>query len=125
MATIVYTPGYAPPELRAGKPEPRSDLFSLAATLYRLATGRDPRDEETAQDIDALLNDRARPVPAQHRWFFELLKINLSEDVHDRYFSAAEFKADLEKRQVTRETRCRKCGANNEVRKPYCRKCSA
>ena len=31
---------------------------------------------------------RKSPLPEKQRWFFELLKINLSEDVNDRYFSA-------------------------------------
>src|SRR5262249_50624219 len=40
--TRVYTEGYAPPEQIIGKPEPRSDLFALAGTLYHLATGKAP-----------------------------------------------------------------------------------
>ena len=58
------------------------------------------------------------------RWFFELLRINLAEDVNDRYFTAQEFKADLERRRVTRESACPKCGTQNVVRQPYCLKCA-
>ncbi|KAB8141275.1 protein kinase [Chloroflexia bacterium SDU3-3] len=36
------TPGYSPPEQYQGLSEPRSDIFSLAATLYHLATDDDP-----------------------------------------------------------------------------------
>jgi serine/threonine protein kinase len=40
-----YTLKFAPPEQIRGKPTgPRSDLFSLAATLYCLLTGEDPPD---------------------------------------------------------------------------------
>ena len=42
--TRVYTEGYAPPEQIVGKPEPRSDLFALAGTLYHLLTGKAPKD---------------------------------------------------------------------------------
>ncbi len=41
-ATMIGSPGYAPPEQYVGKVEPRSDLYSLAATMHHLMTGRDP-----------------------------------------------------------------------------------
>src|SRR5215472_7283101 len=43
--TMVGTHGYAPPEQYAGRPEPRSDLYSLAATMYQALSGRDPATE--------------------------------------------------------------------------------
>ncbi len=42
--TAVGTMGYAPPELFSGKVEPRSDVYSLGATLFHLMTGSDPQD---------------------------------------------------------------------------------
>lgn len=122
--TRVYTEGYAPPEQIVGKPEPRSDLFALAGTLYHLATGKAPEGFYTARELEGQLNDGNGAISAEHRWFFELLKINLAEDVNDRYFSAREIKADLEKRRVTREINCPKCKALNKVREPYCAKCA-
>ena len=62
-------------------------------------------------------------IPPQYKWFYELLRINLSEDVNDRYFSAKEIKADLIKRQVTLAVQCPKCQQSNKVREPYCMKC--
>ncbi len=38
------TVGYAAPEMYQGQAVPRSDIFSLAATLYHLLTDDDPRD---------------------------------------------------------------------------------
>jgi serine/threonine protein kinase len=122
--TRVYTEGYAPPEQIVGKPEPRSDLFALAGTMYHLATGKAPEGFYTARELEGQLTDPAGPIPAEQRWFFELLKINLAEDANDRYFSAREIKADLEKRRVTREVACPKCKALNKVREPYCAKCA-
>ncbi|MGH7987692.1 MAG: protein kinase domain-containing protein [Candidatus Binataceae bacterium] len=43
--TKIGSIGYAPPEQYMGKMEPRSDLFSLAATMHHLLTGRDPQVE--------------------------------------------------------------------------------
>jgi serine/threonine-protein kinase len=42
--TAVGTMGYAPPELFSGKVEPRSDIYSLGATIFHLMTGSDPQD---------------------------------------------------------------------------------
>ena len=49
--TKVYTEGYAPPEQIIGKPEPRSDLFALAGTLYHLATGHAPDGFFTGREL--------------------------------------------------------------------------
>ncbi len=43
--TQIGSVGYAPPEQYTGKVEPRSDLYSLAATMHHLLTGRDPQLE--------------------------------------------------------------------------------
>jgi serine/threonine protein kinase len=122
--TRVYTEGYAPPEQIVGKPEARSDLFALAATLYHLVTGKAPEGFYTAKELEAQLADPASPLPAPQRWFYELLRINMSEDVNDRYFSAAEIKRDLEQQKVSKEINCPKCRAPNPVRTPYCTKCA-
>jgi serine/threonine-protein kinase len=122
--TRVYTEGYAPPEQIIGKPEPRSDLFALAGTLYHLATGKAPEGFYTARELADELHGAGGAHPPEQRWLFELLRINLAEDANDRYFTAAEFKADLERRRVTRETACPKCQAVNAVRQPYCVQCA-
>src|SRR5882762_8544046 len=43
--TQIGSVGYAPPEQYLGKMEARSDLYSLAATMHHLLTGRDPQLE--------------------------------------------------------------------------------
>jgi serine/threonine-protein kinase len=123
--TRVYTEGYAPPEQIIGKPEMRSDLFALAGTLYHLATGKAPEGFYTARELENLLNDSNNPIPAEQRWLYELIKINLAEDANDRYFSAREVRADLERRQITKEIVCSGCQTANPVRQPYCGKCAA
>src|SRR5260221_2355510 len=43
--TQIGSIGYAPPEQYMGNVEPGSDLYSLAATMHHLMTGRDPQLE--------------------------------------------------------------------------------
>lgn len=43
--TSIGSVGYASPEQYLGKLEPRSDLYSLGATMHHLLTGRDPQLE--------------------------------------------------------------------------------
>jgi len=40
--TVIGTDGYAPLEQYEGRPEPRSDLYALGATMHNLLTGRIP-----------------------------------------------------------------------------------
>ena len=118
--TKVYTEGYAPPEQIIGKPEPRSDLFALAGTLYHLATGQAPEGFFTGRDMQKKLGE----YPDNERWFYELIAVNLSEDVNDRYFTARDMKGDLERGEILREIYCPKCGTATAAREPYCRGCA-
>lgn len=122
--TRVYTEGYAPPEQIVGKPEPRSDLFALAGTLYHLATGKAPEGFYTSKELEAQLGDPNGGINPADRWFYELVKINLAEDINDRYFSAREIKQDLQKRQLTTQVSCASCQQVNPSRQPYCSKCA-
>ena len=45
QATMIGTHGYAPPEQYAGRAEPRSDLYALAAMMHQALSGRDPATE--------------------------------------------------------------------------------
>ena len=114
--TRVYTEGYAPPEQIIGKPEARSDLFALAATLYHLATGKAPEGFYTAKEIETQLKENSPAIPKEYRWFYELIRINMAEDINDRYFSAkrnqdrpgaaAGDDGDRRARSARRRTRC-------------------
>jgi serine/threonine protein kinase len=122
--TRVYTEGYAPPEQIVGKPEARSDLFALAATLYHLSTGKAPEGFYTSKEIETQLKENSPAIPKDYRWFFDLIRINMAEDINERYFSAKEIKGDLEKKRVSTEVKCPKCETLNKVRVPYCKKCA-
>ncbi len=59
--SVYGTVGYAAPELYQGHSEPRSDVYSLAATAYHLLTDDDPRDHPAQyprlDDLPQLLHD--------------------------------------------------------------------
>jgi len=60
MATRVITSGYSAPEQYHGKPELRSDLYSLGATMFYLLTGVKPKPLLTA--MPSHFNDKVMPA---------------------------------------------------------------
>jgi len=83
------TVGYAAPELYQGQSEPRSDIYSLAATAYHLLTDDDPRDHPNQYPkLDAMPPDLA-----------DILRAALAEDVTQRP-TAAEFRQHVEAYQA-------------------------
>ncbi len=123
--TRVYTEGYAPPEQIVGKPEPRSDLFALAGTMYHLATGKAPEGFYTARELETQLDDPNGPIPAEQRWFYELIKhqpgrgrqrpLLLGPRDQGRPGPAA---------ASPRRWPARSASTTNKVREPYCSKCA-
>ncbi len=94
--TAIGTMGYAPPELFAGKVEPRSDIYSLGATMFHMLTGSDP------QDNPLLIFDfskNPRPCQINPNITPEMERILMKAVTHkpeDRHASALEFMRALE-----------------------------
>jgi serine/threonine protein kinase len=84
-ASVYGTVGYAAPELFQGHSEPRSDVYSLAATAYHLLTDDDPRDHPMQYPrLDIL------PPPLA-----DILRAALAEKVDER-LTAIQFRQKLE-----------------------------
>jgi serine/threonine-protein kinase len=99
--TAVGTMGYAPPELFSGKVEPRSDIYSLGATMFHLLTGTDPQDNPLLI-FDFNKNPRPRQLaPSLSNEMEAILIRAVGYKPEERFRSAAEMRdvlaAHLEK----------------------------
>jgi eukaryotic-like serine/threonine-protein kinase len=101
--SIVGTAQYLSPEqARGGEVDPRSDLYSLGIVLYELLTGKTPFDGETPVEI-AMKHLSATPKPPSKlrpdvpRELDMVVMRALAKNPDDRYQSADEMEADLER----------------------------
>lgn len=123
MGTVLGTLDFMPPEQRrdAALTDARSDLWSLAATLYQLVTGKSPR----------IINIGGLPPALQ-----DVMVKALDENQADRYQTAIELRDALQLCQSTPETspehlaevvedECPECHTKNTPDRKFCRKCAA
>jgi len=101
--TAVGTLGYMSPEqLRGLQVDGRSDLFSLGAVLYEMATGRRAFGGNTNAVVSAAILHEASPRPGAARLDLparldETILKTLEKDLDLRCQSAAELRADLKR----------------------------
>jgi serine/threonine protein kinase/tetratricopeptide (TPR) repeat protein len=99
--TVMGTVHYMSPEQARGQlTDARTDLFSLGAVLYQLATGSVPFQGDTqAVVFDAILNREPRPMselaPAAPPELSRIVDKALEKDRNLRYQTATELKTDL------------------------------
>ena len=93
--TAVGTMGYAPPELFGGRVEPRSDVYSLGATMFHLVTGSDPQDNPLLI-FDFQKNPRPRQIAPSISTEMELILMRTVEyKPEDRFRTAGELRNEL------------------------------
>src|SRR5215813_11421009 len=94
--TAIGTMGYAPPELFSGKVEPRSDIYSLGATMFHMLTGSDPQDNPLLI-FDFSKNPRPRQInPSITSEMEAILMKSVAHKPDDRHLSALDFMRALE-----------------------------
>jgi len=100
--SAVGTVAYMSPEQAKGVPlDARTDLFSLGAVIYEMATGKTPfGGESTAEVFAALLTKNPPPVstlnPAMPRKLDAIVEKLLRKDPAQRYASAGQLREDLD-----------------------------
>jgi len=128
--TAVGTMGYAPPELFGGRVEPRSDVYSLGATMFHLVTGSDPQDNPLLI-FDFQKNPRPRQIaPSISSELEQILMRSVEYKPEDRFASAGQMRdalaSHLEKLmsgQVTYGTSERVGGETTQVQTVFCGFC--
>ena len=82
------TAGYAPPEQYAGREEPRSDIYSLGATIHHLITGTAPNIPFKFKPVREI-NREVSPE------FERIVKKSVEKNINSRYQTALLMKDDL------------------------------
>jgi non-specific serine/threonine protein kinase len=101
--TVLGTVAYMSPEQARGRlTDRRTDLFSLGAVIYRLASGTLPFDGESSPVVfEAILNRNPRPLgeinTAMPHALGRIIDKALEKDRNLRYQSATELKTDLQR----------------------------
>ena len=107
--TILGTVNYMSPEQAEGKPvDSRSDIFSLGAVLYEMATGRKAfQGDTTISTITAILRDEPKPLSGElgavPRELERVISRCLRKDPDRRFQTALDVRNALE--EIQEETR--------------------
>jgi len=135
---IMGTPQYMSPEqIRGGKVEASSDLFSLGIVLYELVAGARPFTGKTPGEVMAAILEkeflplvqRAPRIPAE---LGRIIAKALAKECEKRYQTASDLRIDLRNLHYNLETEpihryisCPQCAQDNPASHVYCSKCGA
>ncbi len=90
------TPGYSPPEqYGTARTDPRTDIYSLGATLYEALTGAVPEDGLSRVMEQKDLTPLRKRNPEISRRLAQVIEKSLAVKPEDRYQTAADFKRAL------------------------------
>lgn len=90
------TPGYSPPEqYGTARTDPRTDIYSLGATLYAALTGVIPEDGLARAMENATLTPIRKRAPKVSRRLAAAIEKAMEIDTDDRYQTADEFRKAL------------------------------
>jgi serine/threonine protein kinase len=121
--------GYLPPEQRAGRTEPRSDLYALGGTLYFALTGNDPQllniVDISLQWRDGVSFPPVRSVNPHVSVEMETILLHATRvALEERYPSARAMLDDLRNLHTTQQSlTCPHCRAGNPRSATRCYAC--
>ena len=92
QSTIIMTPGYAPPEQLYGRPEPRSDIYALGATLHKVLTHHDAANNQPGIFSFPPVRSLRPDISSA---FDQLIMKALLPDVEQRWSSASDMERAL------------------------------
>lgn len=90
--SVVLKPGYAPPEQYRSKSRqgPRTDVYALAATLYKLVTGVLPV-ESLDRMVEDTLESPSNINPEVPEWLDSVIMTGMAKNAEVRFASAEKF----------------------------------
>lgn len=89
------TPGYAPPEQYGKGTDPRSDIYSLGATLYAVLSGKVPEDGLSRAMGTVQLTPIRKYNPKISEKLAAVIEKSMAIDVNHRFQNATEFAEEL------------------------------
>jgi len=95
--TMIGTEGYSAPEQYKGNVSPKSDQYSLGATLHHILSRKDPRLEPPFSFHERPIPDFNPDVPD---WFAAIIKRALSFNPQDRFESCAAMGAEIKTKMM-------------------------
>ena len=126
---LLGTMGYAPPELFASRVEPRSDIYSLGATMFQLLTLVDPQDDPLLV-FDFTKNPKPRQIAPSISTEMEQILMRAVEHLPQNRFSAGELRDELARhldRLIEEKVPCSGTASLKEVqvKTVYCAFCGS
>ncbi|HQR36902.1 MAG TPA: protein kinase [Blastocatellia bacterium] len=129
--TAIGTMGYRPPELFSGKVEPRSDIYSLGATMFHMLTGVDPQDNPLLI-FDFTKHQRPRQIrPSITHEMDAILVKMVAHKPEERHASSLELKKELEDHErmlqapASGSLKCTNCKNPIHANDAFCANCGA
>ncbi len=116
---VLGTLDFMPPEQRqdASLVDARSDLWSLAATLYQMVTGKSPkiiRFDSLPPSLTAVLGQALEENKEDRYQAASELKEALQQSLHGGHVASVELEQGV----------CPSCGTRNEASRKFCRSCA-